>query len=198
MNKRLFSGLALAGLLLASTFAPREAAAAAAVLCQGDVSGASSGARTIGGTGSAVPSGTLYVLDSGGCGLIAQADIGYFQSQGFTQPGSLRSIVFTTGVLTGTTAVQMPSLPAGAYIRDIFVDNSTANAVTGGIDIGTTSTGAEVVSALTCAANCLTFVADAALLKRVFSKTAQQALFVFGHTAGNSANLNITLVYGYF
>lgn len=193
---RLLAGIA--ALAIAATLAPRDANAAAAVMCQGDVSGASTGSRTIGGTTSQVPSGTIYVLNPSGCAIIAQGDVGYFQSQGFTYGNSIQPILFTTGVLTGTTAVQLPSLPAGAYIREIIVDNSTANAVTGGIDIGTTSSGADVVSALTCAANCLTFVADSALLKRVFSKTAQQALFVLGHTAGNSANLNITLIYGYF
>lgn len=169
------------------------------VMCQGDVSGASTGSRVIVNTSSTTSPQPSYVLNSSGCATIAQADVGFFASLGFQQPGPISSIVFTTGVLTGTTAVQItPSLPIGAYIRDIFVDNSTANAVTGGVNIGTTSGAADVVSALTCAANCLTFVADSAVLKRVFSKTAQQALFAVAQTAGNSANLNITVTYGFF
>lgn len=194
--KRFLSAFAAVAALLALASAP--ALANSQIMCQGDVSGASTGSRVIVNTSSTAATQPSYTLSSSGCALIAQADVGFFQSLGFTQPG-LQSIIFTTGVLTGTTAVQItPSLPAGAYIRDIFVDNSTANAVTGGIDIGKTSGAADIVSALTCAANCLTFVADSALLLRVFSKTAQQAMFVVGHTAGNSANLNLTIVYGFF
>jgi hypothetical protein len=189
--------IALAALALLSFAAPANAASI--WMCQGDVSGATTGTRTIGGTLSPVPSGSIYVLNGQGCALVAQGDVGYFQSQGFTQGSPYAVAAFTTGVLTGTTAVQfLPSLPAGAIIRDIVVSNTTANAVTGGIDIGTTSGGADIVSALTCAASCLTFVADSALLKRVFSLTAQQAIFVVGHTSGNSANLTITISYQYF
>lgn len=196
--KRFLSAFAAVSALLALGASP--ALAASEVMCQGDVSGASTGSRTIVVTSSTASPQPTYTLSSGGCAVIAQADIGFFLSLGFTQPG-LQSIVFTTGVLVGNTGagiVQMPSLPASAYIRDIFIENTTTNAVTGGIDIGKTSGAADVVSAKTCAASCLTFVADSALLLRVFSKTAQQTLFILGHTDGNSANLNVTLVYGYF
>lgn len=196
--------LIAAGLLFAGTLAllqlpSKPAQANSIIMCQGDVSGASTGSRVVVNTSSTATPQPSYTLNSYGCAVIAQADVGFFTAQGFQQPGPLTSIVFTTGVLTGTTSVQItPSLPASTYIRDIYVDNSTANAVTGGIDIGTTAGAADVVSALTCAANCLTFVADSAVLKRVFSKTAAQALFILGHTAGNSANLNVTITYGYF
>lgn len=194
---RLLTALFAAALALA-VLAPAPVSASSQIMCQGDVSGASTGSRVVVNTSSTAATQPSYTLNSQGCALIAQADVGFFLSIGFTQPGPLVSSIFTTGVLTGTTAVQMPSLPPSAYIREIIVQNTTANAVTGGVDIGTTSGGADVVSALTCAATCLTFVADSALLKRVFSLTAQQALFVLGHTAGNSANLTITVVYGYF
>lgn len=195
MNRLLKFSFALAAAAL--TFAA-PAHASSTWMCQGDVSGATTGSRTIGGTGSAVPSGSIYILNGQGCGLIAQGDVGYFLSQGYTQGTPFVTQTFTTGVLSGTTSVQViPSLPAGTFIREIIVDNTTANAVTGGIDIGKTSGAADIVSALTCAASCLTFVADSALLLRVFSKTAQQAVFVTGHTSGNSANLTLTFVLGY-
>jgi hypothetical protein len=50
--------------------------------------------------------------------------------------------------------------------------------VTGCIAIDTTSGGADVVAVQAYGANCLVFVADSALLKRVFSTTAQQAIFI--------------------
>jgi hypothetical protein len=187
--------LALAAPLALTLLAPvTPADAASAVMCRPAAVGAAPGP----GRWVAAASGTAYQLDNQGCAVIAQADMGDAAASGLTQSSALRSFVFTTGVLTGTTSIALPSLPASAYIREIIVDNSTANAVTGGIDIGTTAGAADVVSALTCGANCLTFVGDVALLKRVFSKTAQQALFILGHTAGNSANLNVTIVFGYF
>lgn len=146
-------------------------------------------------------SGGSYVLNNKGCALIsiANSDAAYFQSQGYTQGPNLFSVTFVSGVMTSTTSVAItPPIPANAAIRDIYISNTTANAVTGGIDIGTTSGGNDVVSAKTCAANCLAFVADAALLKRVFSLTAAQGLFITGHTDANSANLTLTITYSYF
>jgi len=180
-------------LALAALFLGASSASAATVLMCNPLLGEQAKLRQIS------TSGATYMLDGRGCAIVALNDVPYLLAQGFAQIGAQRSIAFNTGVLSGTTAVQiLPWLPAGAFIQQIIVENTTANAVTGGIDIGTTAGGADVVSALTCGANCLTFVADAALLKRVFSKTAQQAIFVVGHTAGNNANLNVTIVYGFF
>lgn len=181
-----------AGLALAAFATPADAASV--LMCRGNAAGAAAGpARFV-----APASGTAYSLNNFGCAVIAQADIGDALAGGLVQPGPIQSVTFTTGVMTGTTSVPGPNIPAGAYLREVIVDNSTANAVTGGVNIGKTSGAADVVSALTCAANCLTFVADSALLLRVFSKTVSQPLFITAQTAGNSANLNITFVYGYF
>lgn len=181
--------------LLSCGLLQTPADAAGAVMCRGAAAAAAPGpARWV-----AAASGTAYTLDTMGCALIAQTDLGDAGASGLTQSAPLRSLIFTTGVMTSTTSVQVtPNLPAGAYIRDIFIDNTTANAVSGGIDIGKTSGAADIVSAKTCAANCLSFVADSALLLRVFSKTVQQAIWVTGHTDAASANLTLTITYGYF
>lgn len=146
-------------------------------------------------------SGGTYTLNSNGCAYISEAnsDAAFFRAQGFVQGPALFQVVQVTGVLTGTTSVQLPfALPASAFIKDIVIENTTANAVTGGIDIGKTSGAADIVSAKVCAASCLTTVLDSAILLRNFSTTVQQALFVTGHTDGNSANLRITLTYSFF
>lgn len=193
--------LPLAAVLLAP-FASRDAKAATAFMCQGDVSGASTGARAFGGVGSAVPSQTLYTLNSGGCLLALQADIGYFLSQGFTAGSPLQlPIIFTTGVWTGTTNFVIGTIPANGYISNVFFANSTANAVTGGISLGTTANGVDIIAAQTCAANCQVFTTDALLLKRVFPATtpaAAQPLNMAPVTAGNNANVTVTVVWGYF
>lgn len=193
MNRlRLF--LAAALVVLAAPLTPAHANGV--MLCSPDVG--PRGARQVTNPGT---SGGTYSLNGAGCAYISEAnsDAAYFRAQGFVPGNNLFSTVQVTGVLTGTTSVQLPfSLPANAMLRDIIVQNTTTNAVTGGIDIGKTTGAADIVSALTCAASCLTFVADAAVLLRVFSTTVQQAIFVTGHTAGNSANLTITITYSYF
>lgn len=195
MKRHLLTAFAFAAFIVA--ILPMQAQAASQVLCAPAQAGQGSAAQRVTNPNTT----TAYQLDNHGCAVIVQADVGYFVSQGYVSGPLMRSLTAVTGVLVGNTGagiVQLPSLPASAFIREIIVQNTTANAVTGGVDIGTTSGAADVISALTCGANCLTFVADAALLKRVFSTTAQQALFVLGKTAGNSSNLTITIIYGYF
>lgn len=189
MRKLLMIALALAGIL---SIAP--AGASSLSVCAPEQAGAAAGPRQV----KAVTSGTLYNLNNRGCALIASSDLGDFQAMGFLSNGGLNSLVLSTGVLSGTTSVQIASLPASAYIAHILIENTTANAVTGGIDIGKTTGAADIVSAKVCAANCLTSVLDSAILLRNFSTTAAQPVWLTGHTAGNSANLNVTIIYGYF
>jgi hypothetical protein len=200
--KKLSIGLLLAGAVLTiGSLLPtkpviiKDAKAATAIMCQGDVSGASTGSRTVGGTGSQVPSQTLYVLNGAGCASIQQADVGYFLSQGYTSISGLQPIIFTTGVATGTTDFVIGNLPANAYIASIIMANATANAVTGGVSIGSTANGTDIVAATTCAANC---VANSTLVKTAFSTTAQTALHAAAVTAWNSANVTITVNFGAF
>lgn len=146
-------------------------------------------------------SGGTYSLNARGCAYFSEAnsDAAFFRAQGFVQGPAMFSTVQVTGVLTGTTSVQLPfALPANGFIKDIVIQNTTANAVTGGVAIGKTTGAADIVAAQACAASCLVVVADAAVLLRAFSTTAQQAIFVTGVTAGNSANLTITITYSFF
>ena len=99
-------------------------------------------------------------------------------------------ILRVSNVVSNTTA----EVPAGYAILAMIVENTTANAVTGGVKVGTTAGGTDVVVALTVGASALTFVADAALLKRLFSMSAAQTLHIQAVIAWNSANLNISFV----
>lgn len=184
-------------LLVLLSLPPSALAAGGQVMCQGDVSGASTGSRVVVNTSSTASPQPQYILNSAGCAYIALADIGFFTSLGYTQPG-LFSAVFNTGVATGTTDFIVATLPANAYIREILVSNSVASSVTGGISFGTTANATDIVTALTCGATCLTFVADTSLSKRVFSLTAQQAVHAAAVTAWNSTNVTITVIWGYF
>jgi hypothetical protein len=185
------AALALCGLL--ALFAQPVDAASLRV-CAPSSAGAALGPAQV----AAPTSGNLYSINARGCVVIPSSDLGDLQAKGFIVDASLQSMVVVSGVLTSTTSVQVASLPASAYISNILVQNTTANAVTGGIDIGKTTGAADIVSAKVCAANCLTHVLDSAVLLRVFSTTAAQPIWVTGHTDGNSANLTITILYGYF
>jgi hypothetical protein len=145
------------------------------------------------------PSGNSYSINGQGNVTVAQVDVAWFVQQGFS-PGAPfgANILYTTGVLTGTTSVLVGVLPPGSYIQHVIVQNTTANAVTGGIAFGTTSGGSDIVTALTVGANALVFVADSALKLRVFSTTLSQPIYANAVTSWNSANANITVVYGFF
>lgn len=93
-------------------------------------------------------------------------------------------------VTGNTTAV----IPAGFVILQIVIENTTANAVTGGIKIGTTNGGTEVVVALAVSANSLQAVPDATLLKSVFSMSTDTTLYIQTVTLWNSASLNIRFI----
>jgi hypothetical protein len=83
------------------------------------------------------------------------------------------------------------SIPAGYAIDGrVFVRNTTANAVTGGIKIGTTDGGTEVLGATAVGASA--FITAAPTLF-IFSATAATTLFVQAVTAWNSASIDLTI-----
>jgi hypothetical protein len=141
-----------------------------------------------------------YSLNGQGCAFIPQGDVGYFLSQGYTG-GQDFFTVAVTGITANTTTANSPILPAGAYIHNIIIGETAGNAVTGGVDIGTAASGAQIASAVTVGANALVGIADASLLKRVFGTgpaPASQQIFFTCHTACNSASLNVTIMYSLF
>lgn len=93
-------------------------------------------------------------------------------------------------VTSNTTA----SIPAGYFIQDIVIQNTTANAITGGVRIGTTDLGVDVAIAIAVGANALFAVPDATLLKRIFSMSGATTLYIQTVTLWNSASLNIYFV----
>lgn len=82
-------------------------------------------------------------------------------------------------------------IPAGYAITGVIIENTTANAVTGGIDIGVTDGGTTVVNQFAVGANAIVHIPEASLLLRFWSRTVVQQLFLIAHTAWNSASLNV-------
>lgn len=142
----------------------------------------------------------IYNLNAQGCAAFLLADVGWAQADGFTVGPNLFTSV-TTDITANTTATngKSPILPANAYIHNIIVVEKSGGAVTGGLDIGTTASGTDVVAAKTVNASSVNFIADSALSKRVFSTTATQQIFFTCHTnctAGPS--LDVTIIYSLF
>lgn len=134
-----------------------------------------------------------YTFGARGCALISPLDIGYFLSQGYVvDPPSAIAYKF---VAANSSII----LPPAAYIDSITVQETSAAAVTGGLKIGTTAGGTDVVAAATCGASCLITITDVSLLKRVFSATAPQQLFMGAVTNFNSGpEITVTVHYSYF
>ena len=91
--------------------------------------------------------------------------------------------------LTGVVANSTFTVPAGYRISYVDIVNTTANAVTGGVHLGTAALGTQILNAHTVGANASTSVET--LLKRFFA--AEQIVYISAHTAWNSASLNITV-----
>ncbi|WP_158933012.1 hypothetical protein [Acidisphaera sp. S103] len=87
------------------------------------------------------------------------------------------------------------AVPPNGVLRAIYVYNTTANAVTGGINIGTSSGGAQIVSAAAVGANGLVVINGSALLSPYNSATAPTPLYISAGTAWNSAVLNVRFVW---
>jgi hypothetical protein len=96
----------------------------------------------------------------------------------------------TLNVATNTTII----IPAGMSILQIIVENTTGNALLGGLKIGTTNGGVDVLVALAVSGSSVQAISDAALLKKVFSTTVDTTLYIQAVTAWNSASLNFHFV----
>lgn len=91
--------------------------------------------------------------------------------------------------LEAVTADTTFVVPAGYRISSIDIVNGTANAVTGGVDIGTSAGADDIVAAVAVGANATVHPTP---LKRLFA--AQQTVHVSAATAWNSASLTVIVM----
>jgi hypothetical protein len=91
----------------------------------------------------------------------------------------------------GIVSNETISIAARYAIRSIAIWNTTANAVTGGIRIGTTNGGTEVVVATAVGANQVKVIPSAEVLLHWFSDSVNTTLYIQAVTAWNSANLTM-------
>ncbi|MGE3832991.1 MAG: DUF2793 domain-containing protein [Parvibaculaceae bacterium] len=130
--------------------------------------------------------GSLPSQDSGD--VIASSDIpgAWLAADGtdWLSPGVKR--------LRAVTADTTISIPAGWAIERIHFAETAGSAVTGGIRIGTTSGASDVVAAQTVGANALDAVDEASILKRIFSRSTAQTLFIQAATSWNGASVELS------
>jgi hypothetical protein len=93
----------------------------------------------------------------------------------------------------GVAAKKPIRFNAGWTIDAIFLNETSNNEVTGGLKIGTTDGGADVVAAQAVGALSLGHIAEADILKRVFSRTASTTLFIDAVTGWNSAVVDVVI-----
>lgn len=86
-------------------------------------------------------------------------------------------------------------LPIKGIILGVVIKNNNANAITGGLKFGSTNGGVDVLAALAVAANFIGHAFDAALLKRFFSTSATQTIFIDAVVSWNSANVDVSIPY---
>jgi hypothetical protein len=107
-------------------------------------------------------------------------------NEGFTKNTSLQY----TGITGNSTFI----IPKNYYIESIYIKNTTANVITGGIKIGTSSGGTQVISALAITGSYNDITEDSSvILKKFFSDTADTTLYIQAVTSWNSANINVNI-----
>jgi hypothetical protein len=106
---------------------------------------------------------------------------------GYFSPGTPKPSVKLYS--NGIAADALLALPAYHAIRRILILNRTANAVTGGLDIGTSVGGQQVLAAKAVAASA---VVESVPVASVFLATAQ-SLSLTAASAWNSAVLDVVI-----
>ncbi len=92
------------------------------------------------------------------------------------------------------TANSTMVVPAGYMITSISMVNTTANAVTGGIRIGTTDGGTDIAVAIAIGANAILGIPDATILKTLFATGSDTTIYLQAVVAWNSASVNVSII----
>jgi hypothetical protein len=93
--------------------------------------------------------------------------------------------------ITGATTLVVP---ANMYILGIVVESINSNPIIGGIKIGTTIGGNDVVNGFPILGSTLTHVTDSSISKKIFSKTLETTLYIDAVTLFNNASVNVSLL----
>jgi hypothetical protein len=168
-------------------------------LCAPEVSVGTTGPRRVVNTSSTATPQPSYLLNAVGCALIANADVGFFLSQGYTV-GVNEGVLQQNAITANTTSVTSTiTLPVYGFIKYIALEETAGNAITGGVDIGDSGSATRFTSATALGANANVVVVPTNLngSSSTGIPTADQILVVC-HTACNSGSINISVIFGYY
>jgi hypothetical protein len=110
-----------------------------------------------------------------------------------TAAGLLPGNIIDGRLQTTLTANGNVNIPAGYLIGDITLNNTTANAVTGGIKLGTTSGGTEVLASVAVSANAKVIVRSSSFSAVPYSPSAVTILYIGAVSSWNSASVIVTV-----
>lgn len=107
------------------------------------------------------------------------------------------TITANTGTPAGTTAFVIGTIPANCVIYAYTLANTTANAITGGVNIGTAGSVSTIASALAVGANATVFTSFAPTPSNSSTLLVAEpvAIQIAAVTAWNSASLNMSFTY---
>lgn len=94
--------------------------------------------------------------------------------------------------LLGVNADSSFTIMKGYAITAVYIENLTANPVTGGLNCGITDGGNGIFTVIPAAGNDVKHIAEALLLLRYFSRVADQVIYLTAVSAWNNASLNVT------
>ena len=158
-------------------------------------------ARRVVNTSSTASPQPSYVLNADGCAVIANADTGFFLSQGYYY-GPNQFVIQQMAITANTTATTSTLvLPQYAYIIAIVVEETAGNAVTGGINVGDSGSAARFVSAFAVGANSTAVATLVAGTGQIFSNSgvpSSDQILIAAVTGFNSASLTVSVIYGYY
>ena len=200
----------LLNVLLASAFAvaplapiPANAAASLQVthvfLCAPEPAVSAPGPRRVVNTSSTASPQPSYQLNANGCALIANADVGFFQSQGFLIVPAESTVQKNAITGTGTTSFNTVTIPPYAFIKYIVLEETAGNAVTGGLNIGDSGSATRFGAAVAVGANANVVIVPTNLTGS--SNTGipgSDVVAIAAVTSLNSASINISVIFGYF
>lgn len=145
-----------------------------------------------------------YSLNGQGCALIANADIGWALSQGYTYGPNiftLQTVAFSPSTTSSTTGLVLPGY---AYIVAVIVAETSGNELTDGWELGDSGSATAYTTGAACAtqaANATCAAADS-VLQRINATTngiSNDTLYWKCVTTCNSSSaVNITVLYSYW
>lgn len=103
--------------------------------------------------------------------------------------GFSTTLVMQSTKASGVTGATTLTLPAGQAIDRIYVKNNTTNAITGGLKVGTTAGGVDILAALSVGS--LAQVDASPLIGALSS--APRTIYIDAVLAWNGASIDITV-----